>query len=432
MKIRYRFAQPSDIPEIINLMRPYNMHHIPSAEMPMLDDKYFIVAEKDGKLVGAAGFTFLSASVGKTTLMAVSPDYAGQGIGMTLQHKRMAILKGFGCERIITNADRPESIAWYKRHFGYREIGRLPKIHSFGLDDVNEWTTLEASLLDYQPAHNIQEKVVINAALTGMVPTKAVNPNVPVTPDEIVRDACRAVQLGAAILHLHARDENEIPTPDINIYRRIILGIREKYPEVIICVTTSGRNYSDFEKRSAVLRLKGDAKPDMASLTLGSMNFAHQVSVNSPQTIQGLAKMMLDEGIKPEMEVFEAGMVDYSKYLYRKGFLRMPFYYNFLLGSLGTMNGTLENLGFLVKQLPSCSVWAATGIGTSQFDVQGYALKLNGGIRVGLEDNLYLDKNKTILASNEQLILRTLDLIKQNGKEIAGLREVREWLGLSC
>jgi N-acetylglutamate synthase-like GNAT family acetyltransferase len=143
---KIRFARPGDICEIIELMRPYNMHHIPSPEMGPLDDKCFIVAEQAGKLIGAAGYTFLSPDVGKTTLMAVHPDYRNKGLGITLQTCRMQILRSSGCAKIITNADRPETISWYKRNFGYREIGKLPKIHPFGLIDVPEWTTLEADL----------------------------------------------------------------------------------------------------------------------------------------------------------------------------------------------------------------------------------------------------------------------------------------------
>lgn len=146
LNYRIRFAHPVDISGIIELMRPYNMHHIPSPEMGHLDYQLFIVAEYDDRLIGAAGYTFLSSDVGKTTLLAVHPDYKKKGIGLKLQAIRMQILRSLGCAKIITNADRPETIAWYKQNFGYREIGKLPKIHPFGLADVSEWTTLEADL----------------------------------------------------------------------------------------------------------------------------------------------------------------------------------------------------------------------------------------------------------------------------------------------
>jgi len=139
------------------------MHHIPSPEMGPLDDKCFIVAEQAGKLIGAAGYTFLSPDVGKTTLMAVHPDYKNKGVGITLQTCRMQILRNAGCVKIITNADRPETIAWYKRKFGYSEIGKLPKIHPFGLADVTEWTTLEADLTKIELSRPAQHDFPIRA-----------------------------------------------------------------------------------------------------------------------------------------------------------------------------------------------------------------------------------------------------------------------------
>ena len=145
---RLRFAHPQDIPRIIELMRHHNMHHIPSPEMGPLNYRYFIVAELRGTLLGAAGYTFLPDQTGKTTLMAVHPACTQTGLGRTLQFQRMQILRSLGCKKVITNADRPETIAWYKRHFGYREIGKLAKLHAFGREDIHEWTTLQADLTD--------------------------------------------------------------------------------------------------------------------------------------------------------------------------------------------------------------------------------------------------------------------------------------------
>lgn len=425
-----RFAHPGEIPGIIELMRPYNMHHIPSPEMGALDYKCFIVAEQKGELIGAAGYTFLADNVGKTTLMAVRPDCARFGLGKELQTRRMQILRGLGCEKIITNADRPDTIAWYKRNFGYREIGKLPKIHSFGLDDVGEWTTLEADLTAVKIPFPSQDKLIINAALTGMKPRKADNANLPVTPAEIARDALEAGKLGAAIVHIHAREANEDPTPDASIYAEIIGRIREKNPGLIICVTTSGRNWHELEKRGAVLDLPDDVKPDMASLTMGSMNFPSQASVNPPQVIQSLAARMLERNIKPELEIFEVGMIDYTGYLIRKGFIKQPAYFNLILGSLGTMNATEDNLRYLVSRLPAFSLWAASGIGKFHAPMQELAAAKGGGIRTGLEDSLYLDVNKQKPAANSDWIRKALDTAKISGREIATPSEVRQWLEL--
>lgn len=427
---RIRFARPGDIPCIIELMRPYNMHHIPSPEMGLLDDKFFIVAEQNREIIGAAGYTFLSSDTGKTTLMAVHPKCRRLGLGMKLQARRMQILRGLGCSRIITNADRPETIAWYKRHFGYREIGKLSKLHSFGLVDVPEWTTLEADLTNIELPPSSRNKLLINAALIGMKHRKKDNLNLPVTPEEIANAALEAGELGAAIVHLHARENNEAPTPDSSVYAEVISRIREKNSDLIICVTTSGRDWQELEKRSAVLDLSDNVKPDMASLTVGSMNFPTQAGINTPQTIQSLASQMRDRSIKPELEIFELGMLDYTKYLVRKGFLRQPVYFNIILGSLGTMNASASHLQYLVSQLPLGSTWSATGVGKSHTAVQEMAAAMGGGIRTGLEDSLYLDVNKMVIAKNSDWIRKAIDQAIRNNREIATPDDVRSWLEL--
>ncbi|MBN1471882.1 MAG: GNAT family N-acetyltransferase [Syntrophaceae bacterium] len=428
---KIRFARPGEIPDIIELMRPYNMHHIPSPEMGPLDYKCFIVAEQNGQLLGAAGYTFLSDDVGKTTLMAVRPDCTKMGLGKILQTRRMQILRGLGCVKIITNTDRPETIVWYKQHFGYREIGKLLKIHSFSLENVSEWTTLEADLTGIEVPSPTQEKLLINAALTGMKNTKSDNPYLPVTPAEIAKAALEAGELGAAIVHLHARDADEKPTPDPSIYAEIIGRIREKNSDLIICTTTSGRNWHELDKRAAVLELPDDVKPDMASLSLGSMNFPAQTSINSPQVIQSLALRMIERNIKPELEVFEVGMVEYAKYLIRQGLLRQPAYFNLILGSLGTMGASQDNLRYLVSQLPAFSTWAASGIGKFHSKVQDWPVAMGGGLRTGLEDSsMHLDINKHIPASNNDWIKKAVDAATRNGRDIATPHEVRQWLDL--
>jgi len=429
IEYKIRFAKKSDIKSIISLMKPYNMHHIPSLEMGELNEQFFIVAEYKGNIIGAAGFSFLNSDKGKTTLMAVHPDYQHFGVGKELQRMRMIILAGFGCGTILTNVDRPETVAWYKKNFGYKEIGRLKKIHSFGRKDIDEWTTLEASLKNIKWKINKPEKLIINFAPTGMVSRKKDNPNVPVTATEIARDALKAALKGASIIHIHARDAEESPSPDPKIYSEIILRIRDKRPDLVICVTTGGRNYKDFSKRSASIEITGDAKPDMGSLTIGSLNFPKQAVSNEPDIIMALAKKMLENEIKPELEVFEIGMVDYYKYLFKKGFLKLPLYTNILLGSLGSMNASKQNLEFMLKSLPPFNYWAATGIGKFQGKVHKMAIKKGGGVRVGLEDNIYLDEHKTVLATNMDLIDRVLSYKPEN-MAIATPREVREWLQL--
>jgi len=153
MEILIEPAKEQDIPEIIEILKTANMHYIPSPEMPELDWKCFFVARVEGKIVGAAGYKILSETEAKTTMMTVHPDYRRYGIGMKLQDKRMMLLIKKGIKTLTTNTDIPETIAWYKKYFGYKEIGKLKKIHEFSRPDINEWTTLQTDLIEWLKNH---------------------------------------------------------------------------------------------------------------------------------------------------------------------------------------------------------------------------------------------------------------------------------------
>jgi ribosomal protein S18 acetylase RimI-like enzyme len=142
-------ARPEDREAVLEVMRPWNMHHVPSPEMESIDLSCFFVVRLDGRIVGAAGYKILPGGQGKTTLLGVLPDYAGRGIGSALQDARLRAMARFGVEVVTTNADRPATIRWYKRRFGYREVGRLEKLHSFGDPNLSHWTTLQLDLLEY-------------------------------------------------------------------------------------------------------------------------------------------------------------------------------------------------------------------------------------------------------------------------------------------
>ncbi len=250
----------------------------------------------------------------------------------------------------------------------------------------------------------------MNAALTGMVPTKADNPAVPVSAEEIAADAERVVAAGAAILHLHARDEDGSPTWRTDVYREIVHCVRDRCPDAVICVSTSGRTFKTFEERAAVLDLDGDEAPELASLTLGSLNFPTQASVNEPDMIRRLAERMQERGITPELEVFDLGMTDYLGHLVDREILQPPYYVNILLGSLGTLSAGAFNLGAVVRALPPGATWSAGGIGRFQLDVNTLSIAMGGHVRVGLEDNLWFDRRRTIAADNESLVRRVVDI----------------------
>ena len=274
------------------------------------------------------------------------------------------------------------------------------------------------------------QPLIVNAALTGMVPAKADTPHVPVTAEEIVADAIACAERGASIVHVHARDGDGRPTHRAEAYAPIVEGIRAAVPDLIVCVSCSGREVTDVEARAEVLALEGAAKPDMASLTLGSLNFARQASTNSPGTIRALAGRMRERGIAPEVEVFEPGMLAFAGRLRQEGLLGERGYVNVLLGNLGTAPPTAAMLSAFVSAMPPGWTWALAGIGRHQLDATLLAVALAGGVRTGIEDNLWFDRERTELATNGRLVQRVADLAALAGRKTATPAEARELIGL--
>jgi 3-keto-5-aminohexanoate cleavage enzyme len=276
----------------------------------------------------------------------------------------------------------------------------------------------------------MSDELIINLAPTGMVPTRADSPHVPLTPDEVAADVRRCADLGAAIVHVHPRDADGLPSQDAGVAASFIRAVREAVPDIVICATTSGRVDPELAGRAAVLDLDGDLRPEMASLTLGSLNFPKQASVNAPDTIVGLATRMRERRIVPEWEVFDLGMLDYATYLRSKGLLGDPVYVNLLLGSLGTLQATPFNLALAVERLPAGATWAATGIGRHQLAVNRLAIAMGGHVRVGLEDSLWWDDDRTELATNPRLVERLVGIGRAMGREPASPAFVRERLAI--
>jgi len=273
-------------------------------------------------------------------------------------------------------------------------------------------------------------KLIINFTSTGMVPTREMTPHVPITPEEIAKDIIRAGELGATMAHIHARGDDGKPTYKKSVYEDIIYRIKEKNPDMILVVTTSGRDEQAFEKRSEVLEISGDLKPDMASFTLSSLNFAKQASLNAPDIVRKLAEKMMDKGIKPELECFDLGMINYAKYLIKKELIKPPFYFNLLLGNIAGAQANLHTVGTMLNELPKDSIWALAGLGEHQKPMNALSIVMGGGVRVGLEDNIWYDKERTKLARNEELVTRIVNTAKANEREIATAKEVREMLNL--
>jgi uncharacterized protein (DUF849 family) len=277
------------------------------------------------------------------------------------------------------------------------------------------------------------QKLIVNFTPTGMIPTKDMTPHVPVSVSEIIEDIHEAWEIGITMVHIHARDGGTgKPTCSAEVYGKIITEVRKYAPDLIICVSLSGRNIKEFERRAEPLELTGNAKPDMGSLTLSSLNFNQQASINEPATIQGLAARMKEKGIAPEFEAFDAGMINYANYLERKQLISPPYYFNLLLGNIACAQPDLLHLGILIRDLPAGSFWSVAGIGKFQFRMNSIAVAMGGGVRVGLEDNIWFDQGRTKLARNADLLKRIHTVAEANERPLMTAAELRKNLNLEA
>jgi len=275
--------------------------------------------------------------------------------------------------------------------------------------------------------------VIVNFTPTGIIPNKEMTRHVPVSINEIVEDVHEACEIGITMVHLHARDEKTgEPSCEGRIYQNIIEKIRKFSRDLVVCVSLSGRAFVEFEKRSEPLRLEGDSKPDMGSLTLSSLNFNLQESINSPGMIQSLATEMRQRGILPELEAFDTGMINYAKYLEKKKMINPPHYFNLILGNIACAQPDLLHVGVMIQDLPPNSYWSIGGVGDAQIIMNSLSIVYGGGVRVGLEDNLWFDKERTRLARNADLLRRIQMLAEVHERKIMSPREFRCLLHLQA
>jgi 3-keto-5-aminohexanoate cleavage enzyme len=277
----------------------------------------------------------------------------------------------------------------------------------------------------------LNEKFILNFAPTGLIPTREMTPHVPILSDEIVKEVLDVADLGVSMVHIHARDpKTGKPTYEKEVYGEIIGRIRKKRKDLILCVSTSGRVFNRLDKRSDCLNLEGELKPDLGSLTLSSLNFNKQASINSPQMIQDLARRMLERGIKPELEAFDLGMINYARYLIQKGLLQPPYYFNLILGNIACAQADMLHLGLMINELPEGAIWSVGAVGDYQLKMNSIAIAAGGGARVGLEDNIWYDEQRTRLATNRDLVERIVYIAKAMGREPFSPREARGLLNL--
>jgi len=271
---------------------------------------------------------------------------------------------------------------------------------------------------------DILQKLIITVALTGNVPTKEMNPHLPITPEEILEaaESCRAA--GASLVHIHARDVSGKPTLDPEVFERIHRLITA-HTDLIVQVSTGGRAGMDPEARAAAIRR---LCPEMASLTTGSMNFPDRVYANPQDEIEFLARAMKQAGTKPEMEIFEPGMIANAVALADRELADPPLHFDFVLGSRGSFPASAKNLLFLSESIPAASTWTVAGVGRWQLPMAVMAVVMGGHVRVGLEDNIYYKKGE--LATNQQLVARVARIAAELGRPLATPAEARAILGL--
>jgi 3-keto-5-aminohexanoate cleavage enzyme len=280
-------------------------------------------------------------------------------------------------------------------------------------------------------------KIVVTAALTGVLARRDLCPSIPYTPKEIAEEAERAAGAGAAIVHIHARTPDGGPDWSVETFREIFAEVRDR-TDVIVNFSTGAVGIARQE-RIAHIR---DLKPEMAALNMGSMNYAiysrsrHEFMVdhvfaNPFSDIQFFLEQMVEADVRPEMECFDSGHIGNAQPLIELGVLRPPYQFSLILGVLGGIPGTVRNLVHQVESLPPESHWQVIGIGLNQWPLVAAAIGMGGNVRVGLEDNFYLEAGR-MARSNGELVEKAVTLCRQLGREVATIEEARAQLGLTA
>jgi uncharacterized protein (DUF849 family) len=274
--------------------------------------------------------------------------------------------------------------------------------------------------------------LIINLAPTGAVADHGKNPNVPITDEAIAADVAACAEAGAGIVHLHVRDDEGKASSDPQRFASVITRLRESSAtrDLVICASTSGRHGQSPVQRAAVVNLPAAQRPDMGSLTLGSLNFVGGASLNAPDTIRYLASQMQANGVKPELEVFDVGMIEFAKVLIREGLIGPPFYFNIVLGNVAGLRADIDHLSFALQSLPQPSIASVGGIGRTQLHANALGTVAADGVRVGLEDNLWSDWELKTPATNPGLVQRVAGIARAVGREIASPPQIRDMLGL--
>lgn len=269
-----------------------------------------------------------------------------------------------------------------------------------------------------------QQPLMITAAICGAEVFRDSTPYVPYTPEELAAESIRCYENGATMVHLHMRETDGKPSQSAALFARTMQIIRAQCP-ILIQFSTGGAVGMSVAERADALKLK----PDMATLTTGSVNFGDDVFLNAPPMISEIAKRMHEFGVRPEIECFDSGMVDTALRLAKNGLVQLPGHFNFVLGMAGGMGGTVAHLEFIRSLLPEACTWSVAGIGRFEMPLAQHAIAVGGHVRVGLEDNLYLQKGVLAKGSYE-LVAHVRQMAQQAGRPLATVAQAKEILRL--
>lgn len=267
-------------------------------------------------------------------------------------------------------------------------------------------------------------KLIITAALVGAEVTRSQSPYIPLTPSEIADAAYECYLAGASIVHIHVRDRDGNATQDKEVFAETIRLIKEKC-DIIVQISTGGAVTAKIEERIAPIGLR----PEMATLSTGTVNFGADIFLNTQEYMEKIARAIQENGVKPEVEVFDVGMIQNALNLVKKGLLAEPLHFDFVMGVPGAIPGTAKNLMHLIESIPQGSTWTVAGIGRAELPLAVMAIVLGGHVRVGFEDNIFYSRG-VLAKSNAELVARIVRIAKECGREVATPGEAREILGI--
>jgi len=268
------------------------------------------------------------------------------------------------------------------------------------------------------------QPLMITAAIVGAELTRDQQPYLPISPLEIISAAVECYEVGAAIIHIHVRDNEGNSTQDAALFREVVEGIRARC-DVITQVSTGGAVWMSADERLQSI----ECRPDMATLTTGTVNFGDSVFVNNRGLVETFARRLRDYGIVPEIEIFDAGMLDEAMRLLALGLITEPLQFDFVMGVPGGIGPEPAHLVHLVRSLPPSSTWSVAGIGRHQLTLGTIALAMGGNVRVGFEDNIYYRKGQ-LAKTNAELVARVVRIAQELDRPIATPSQAREMLQL--